>query len=322
MKKDISIFSTIGRKSAFDVVIGTHSGIFHADEVVAISLLRLYHEEETLAVVRSRELEELSKCNILVDIGGGKFDHHQPGGNGARKNGIRYASAGLIWQEFGQGIVVNLANKAEFKLDAFQIATVTSKIDDIYIQRVDEIDNGVPCDDDVFSYISAFLPDWNYSRDIAFNKAFAEVIEVTTTILRKLICKAIEEEYSFAWVISSIAKNHTRIFEIPAQTFPWQEPILLCNGCYYQPIDFVIFPYPAGGWAAQCVPPSAAMPFAQRIPFPKSWAGQTDNLPEISGIPKATFCHNNLFFARADTKETVIKMCEKAIEIFENSKKK
>ncbi len=53
--------------------------------------------------------------------------------------------------------------------------------------------------------------------------------------------------------------------------------------------------------------------FKQRIPFPKKWTGQTNNLPKISGITDATFCHNGLFFVRAKSKESGIAMCNIAI---------
>lgn len=319
MKKDISVFSKYGPARSYDVVIGTHSGIFHADEVVAISLLHLYYQDESIAIVRTRDSKELLKCDLLVDIGGGELDHHQPGGNGSRQNGVKYASAGLVWKKYGDKIVANLANKVD-KLEHSEISTVTSQIDDYYIQAVDEIDNGVYCDDSIFSYIEAFLPSWNNTDNDAFNKEFSKVVKITTSILERLIYKSIDSEYSFNWVVSRLRQEYNRIFEIPAQTFPWQYPILLCNGCYYQAVDFVIFPYPDGGWAAQCVPPSMTKQFEKRIPFPHAWAGQTDKLPEISGIPGATFCHNNCFFVRGETKETVIEMCKKAIKIFENPK--
>ena len=107
MKKDISIFSKYGPARSYDVVIGTHSGIFHADEVVAISLLHLYYQDESIAIVRTRDSKELLKCDLLVDIGGGELDHHQPGGNGSRQNGVKYASAGLVWKKYGDKIVLD-----------------------------------------------------------------------------------------------------------------------------------------------------------------------------------------------------------------------
>ena len=75
-----------------------------------------------------------------------------------------------------------------------------------------------------------------------------------------------------------------------------------------------MFKYPAGGYAVQCVPKSYNDKFSQRIPFPEEWAGQTDDLPRISGIKSAILCHNGRFFARSAEKEDVIKMCEIATQ--------
>ena len=75
-----------------------------------------------------------------------------------------------------------------------------------------------------------------------------------------------------------------------------------------------MFPYPAGGYALQCVPPSKENIFSQRIPLPEDWAGQTTRLPEISGFSSAIFCHNGRFFARALEYNDIIKMCQVATE--------
>lgn len=297
MERDISVFSKLGSLWGYDVVIGTHPGIFHANEVVAISLLHIYYEYECIGVMRTEDAKELEKCDIFVGIGDGKF-----------------ANAKLVWKELGKKIVKKLANNLEGKLNEFQLSAVVDSIDENYIQQIDE----------TFSYIEAFLPNWYCRDNRGFNEAFAKVVEITISILERFIRKAIEKEVSYFLVLSSLNNNSSRILELPAPTIQWQEPILLYNGCFRQNVDFVIFPYPYGypveSWAAQCVPRNCIVPFDKRIPFPKNWAGQTNKLPEISGIPDATFCDSNCSFVRANTKEAVIQMCEKAIEIFESSK--
>ena len=231
--------------------------------------------------------------------------------------GPAYASAGLIWKEYGQEIIYDLADIAKFPLDPEQVTNIFAIIDEMYIQPVDAIDNGIIGDFTMFDYINAYLPNWKNTTEDDFNEAFAEAVTTTTSILRKLITKAIEEEYSFCWLLRALHANDSKIFEIPAQTFPWQNTVIEYNAFHHNEVDFVIFPYPAGGWAAQCVPPSKDKTFEQRIPFPKEWAGQTENLHQISGILGATFCHNNRFFVRARTKEAIMLMCKKAIEVFE-----
>lgn len=119
---------------------------------------------------------------------------------------------------------------------------------------------------------------------------------------------------------ASISRNcfDNGILQIPSQTINWLEPVIKINNICSSDlaINFVIFPYSDGGWAAQCVPPSLDEKFNQRISFPSSWAGQTDRLPEISGVKDALFCHNGCFFARASSKESIIEMCFLATESF------
>jgi uncharacterized UPF0160 family protein len=104
------------------------------------------------------------------------------------------------------------------------------------------------------------------------------------------------------------------VLEIPAQTMPWLEEVVSFNQSHDYRVKFVIFPYPAGGWAAQSVPPSIEKKFDQLVSFPKEWAGGNEKtLPEISGIQDATFCHNGCFFVRAKTKESIIEMCRVAM---------
>jgi len=67
------------------VKIATHSGFFHADEVFAIAVLKLYFQKQSkdIEVVRTRNLETIASCDIAVDVGGGydpdkdTYDHHQ-----------------------------------------------------------------------------------------------------------------------------------------------------------------------------------------------------------------------------------------------------
>src|SRR4051812_16043506 len=103
----------------------THSGNFHPDDVCAVAvLLLLYPDAE---VVRTRDEKIITgkdKEDIVLDVGQRYepenlyFDHHQEGGVPKRKNGIPYASFGLIWKHFGSQLSGSerAANTIEEKL--------------------------------------------------------------------------------------------------------------------------------------------------------------------------------------------------------------
>ena len=349
---DIKILKTINsiRSSKKDyIIIGTHNGIFHTDEIVAIAILcLLYGWHKKIIIVRSRNLDILSECDISVDIGGGKYDHHMPGFSLKRKNGITYASAGLVWKDYGKHLVQLYMN--EIKLSQSYCEEIVEFIDNTVIQFVDAEDNGIDLSSShCMSFISDFLPVPTYFNNTPdFEEQFRKALDATITILEHKIRKAINKNKNdscFKLVSASIAivkhkaikmiakpyakkliKNRlmddryfsNNILEIPIQTLPWKKVICKINKKLSKSntecINFVIYPYPAGGWAAECVPPSLKKKFDKRVPFPKEWAGQTEDLAKISGIAKATFCHNNCFFVRAQSKSVIIAMCRLAME--------
>lgn len=310
--KILSSLTNLAEKRNNILTIGTHNGIFHSDEVVACAILCLIHSNISVQILRSREVEFLNQCDICVDIGGGEFDHHQAGFNKTRENGIKYASAGLVWKSFGKQLIerflVQYFNEANCDINY-----ICALFDSLFISLVDCEDNGIPTDMHCFSFISSFLPLWFNSNTDSFNSQFNKVLLTTIAVLEEELKTTIGKVIAKNTIISNWNDNtcfKNGILEIPSQTIDWLETVLDINETNENnPVNFVIFPYPNGGWAAQCVPPSLTRKFEQRIAFPKEWAGQTDNLPKISGIPNATFCHNGCFFARAISKESIVKMC-------------
>lgn len=239
--KILSFLTSVAEKRDDVLTIGTHNGIFHADEVLACAILCLINSNMSVQILRSRDYEMLKHCDICVDIGGGKFDHHQLAFSKTRENGIKYASAGLVWKKYGRQLIDQFLTKYFSKSES-NTDSIFKSFDDSFIALVDCEDNG--------------------------------------------------------------------ILEISSQTIDWVETVIDINdSTETNQINFVIFPYPNGGWAAQCVPPSFTNKFSQRISFPNEWAGQTDKLPEITGVEGATFCHNGRFFVRATSKEAITKMC-------------
>lgn len=100
-------------------LIGTHSGHFHADEALAVYMLRLLPTYAESPLVRTRDPAKLAECHTVVDVGGEydparrRFDHHQRGFTATfpgRKT--KLSSAGLVWAEFGREIVAQELRKA------------------------------------------------------------------------------------------------------------------------------------------------------------------------------------------------------------------
>ena len=88
-----NLYTIIQRPGA---VAATHSGSFHADDVLAAAALRLVNP--SLPILRTRDQAQLDAADILFDVGRVfdaatcRFDHHQLEYQEARDNGIPFSS--------------------------------------------------------------------------------------------------------------------------------------------------------------------------------------------------------------------------------------
>ena len=191
---------SVFRKSI--LVVGTHNGIFHSDEVVACAMLYLTGGFKEIWIIRTRDEEILKKCDICVDVGGGVYDHHTE--KKFRSNGKIYASAGLVWNDFGRSLLKKTLMKyfSEFKVD---LAVAFKTFDEEIIQVVDYEDNGVPCDrQNPFNYITAFHPRWDKTSPQDFNRQFKKVLEITISVLEEQLKDCLSRVYSKATLLEQI----------------------------------------------------------------------------------------------------------------------
>ena len=115
------------------MLIATHDGSFHADEVFAIAALGLLGDP--IEIVRTRDRDTLARAELRVDVGfrddpsSGDFDHHQRDFAAARDNGVRYAAFGLVWRAFGERLCHGDRDVAD-------------AVDETLVQPVDANDTG------------------------------------------------------------------------------------------------------------------------------------------------------------------------------------
>lgn len=143
----------------------THPATFHADDVLATCLLRLINPK--FRVKRSNVIPS-SFNGLIYDIGLKEYDHHQANAE-IRKNGIKYASFGLLWRDLSPYFM----DKEHAEL-----------FDKVFVSEIDRCDNG-PDTNLLSSSIAMFNPTWNSeeSSDLAFEKA----VSVFTPVLESLI---------------------------------------------------------------------------------------------------------------------------------------
>ena len=295
-------------KSPENATLITHGGTFHADEVFGTVILsKIFREANVLRTFKVPE--GLDNDVIIYDIGGGRFDHHQRGGNGQRENGVPYSSVGLLWKEFGYYIVKNTCNNPYL---------VWSLIDRDLIQGIDAQDNGVMPKTDyptspmtVSNTISSFNPTWDSNENV--DEAFKKAVDFATVIFDNVLTNAIAKAKAQEIVEEAIENAEDGIM-ILDRFVPWQEFVFSSTNPKAKKIMFAVFPSNRGGFNWQCVPDKLNS-FGQRKAVPSEWKGLNgEALQSITGISTASFCHPAGFIGGADTLTDAIALAKLAVK--------
>lgn len=226
--KTLSSLKNLPKARTNLLIIGTHNGKFHPDDVLACAILCALYSNMSIWILRTRDSEMFAQCDICVDIGGGKFDHHQSGFNQSRENGIQYASAGLVWKAYGKELI-HLLLKKYFPEANCDTDSIFEAFDASCIALVDCEDNGIKIETHCFSFISSFLPLW-FSKD--FDEQFHQVLLTTIAVLEQLLKTAIAKEIAKDIILSNwnnVNYFHDGILEIPSQTMFWEEAVIHIN---------------------------------------------------------------------------------------------
>jgi len=290
-----------------DKTIVTHNGNFHADDVFSIAAFKSILP--SFKLIRTRDLALIAKADIVIDVGGeydpdtDRFDHHQRGGAGERKNGIPYSSFGLIWQKYGLEICQGNQDVAN-AVDAGLVSTIDA-IDCGYVEGIAEgINKGIS----LSQTISMFNPTWQ--EDSHFDTCFDEAVDFASRVLTRFIASA-NGGISAKEIVANAIDNakDPRVIVLEKYT-PWKRTVHALS----EEALYMVYPSQTGQWRIQTVPVELGS-FEDRKSLPKQWAGLSDNeLKEVTGIDDAMFCHNGLFIAGAESFESTMKMASIALQ--------
>jgi uncharacterized UPF0160 family protein len=129
------------------ISIGTHSGHFHADEALAVYMLRLLPTYHNSQLIRTRDPKLLETCHTVVDVGGeydasaNRYDHHQRTFDTTFPNRpTKLSSAGLVYMHFGKAIIAQHLGVSE---EAEEVKILWEKVYESFIEAVDANDNGI-----------------------------------------------------------------------------------------------------------------------------------------------------------------------------------
>ena len=288
------------------MLIATHNGKFHADDVFGVTLLlQLYPDAE---VIRTRDPDQLAKADIVLDVGGvydvdkRRFDHHQ-NTSGARPNGIYYSAFGLLWQTYGMKFCDDDRG-------------VWRRIDQILVQSVDAIDNG----QDLYSLsdfgvrpvtvsdvIGWFTP-LTASGDEQADDQFFVAVKLATQLLLRLRDKARDTEEGERFFLEAYAASPDKRYVVLDRFVPHAHIAVKQPGLLY-----VVFPDITGDWRIKTVQSNSGS-FESRVPLPQAWRGLTNaEFSRVAGIPDGVFCHRTGFIAGAKSKSSVMELLRQAL---------
>ncbi len=292
----------------------THAGIFHADEVLATAILRRVSKgrKEKFDLTRVFNVpEDVEDDAIVFDIGGGAYDHHSRDIE-YRDNGVPFASAGLIWRDFGRDYLVFEGCPDEY------ISVVFEEIDENLVQAVDARDNGyndfkdahVKCNLTFSDMVSSFNPTWDENGDDAGgHRPFWRAVKFAAITFDRFVKRTVSEYKARNLVLDAIARSENHIMVLD-RFAPWQKTVLEEGS---EDVWFVIYPSKRGGYSWQVVPTSKEDPLP-RCQVPVEWWGaDEESLKEISGVNDAIFCHRNGFLGSCGSIEGCRLMLEKPV---------
>jgi uncharacterized UPF0160 family protein len=294
----------------------THSGGFHADELLSTVILsRLYPDAE---IVRSRAPEWITAApeRIIYDVGGAYdasaqiFDHHQRGAP-LRDDGQPYSSFGLVWKHYGRDYLTASGVPAE------HVAAIHQSFDQKFVLPVDLMDNGAlspatagPLADLTLpSLLETLKPVFDDKAPGADNRGFHAALSIARAVVEAAIRQRAAKLRAEAIVLDAIAATGAgHVLELP-MGMPFRPAIIKAGADH---LLFVVHPRDKD-WCITGIR-KVEDSFEQRADLPAAWAGLSNgDLEAVCGVKGASFCHNGRFIAAATSRDAILAMAEIAV---------
>lgn len=309
------------------MVIVTHGGKFHADDAWAVAVLLIVFPDSEL--VRTRDPAIVAAADFAVDVGGiwdaaaGRFDHHQKGFSGARQSGVPYASAGLVWREYGARCVARLAGQhTGQQLPDDKARELAYAIDADIVQYLDLSDVGAarnaPGGYGLSAVISGFNPNWLDEERLGYGEEaeryrleqFRRAIALLTDIMANAVKYRVGAMLAVEQVRQSEVLAGGKLLFLENGALPWTQVVRK----EMPKVLFVISHSIAEQRYMLHTVPVSPDSFQARADLPEAWAGLRDaELAAVTGVPDAAFCHNGRFIAAAKSYEGALAMASLAL---------
>ncbi|MEP2781711.1 MAG: MYG1 family protein [Pseudoruegeria sp.] len=296
----------------------THSGGFHADDLLSsVILTRLFPDAE-LRRTRDKAWITPAEDRIIYDVGGDFdadaqiFDHHQRP-NPLREDGQPFSSFGLIWAQYGRAYL------SAMDVPSKDIEAIHGSFDRGFVLPVDLVDNGAVNTSEAGPLFSGMtLPVLLESLKTVFDdreegaddRAFMAALPVARAFVEAQIKRKAAKFRAEHMVMAAIkAAGEGHILDLP-MGMPFRAGVEKAEADH---LLFVIHPR-GSDWTLTTIRVGDDT-FDNRADLPATWAGLTDAALEAAcGVSGAKFCHNGRFIAVASTREAILKMAEIAVK--------
>ena len=295
----------------------THSGGFHADELLSSVVLARLYPSAKLKRTRDRTWLTPAPDKIIYDVGGDFdpaaqiFDHHQRP-SPLREDGQPYSSFGLIWAQYGREYL------AAMNVPADDVEPIHLAFDTKFVLPIDLLDNGAmepsvagPLSPLTLpSLLGSLKPVFDDASPTADDDAFLTALPVARSFVEAFVNNLAAKARAKSVVEDAIATaGSSAILELP-MGMPYRS-VLDKAGAEH--ILFVVNPR-GEDWTLNGIKLSHET-FDQRADLPSGWAGLTDAaLEAASGVVGAKFCHNARFIAVANSRDAILEMADIAVK--------
>ena len=302
-------------KDPREATLITHGGTFHSADILSTVLLGKLFDKVVL--YRTNEISRrmhFRKDAIIMNVGFGEFDPHNPEDKPCRPNGISYRAPGLIWKKFGYDIIIKQTKIHDISI----IEEIFNSIEKKLIIPVDYFDTKNilkekhPIDSiDINKIISCFNPNWDDTQ--SFDEAFIDATYFMEVVFDKYLSRVISKIKARDIVEKAIDYSQDGLMFLP-KFVPWLDSLLISKNPKAESIQFVIYPsLRSEGYNWQCIPLFSGSNI-YRKDVPVCWRGLHGfQLRQVTGVPTATFCHPSGYLGGAKTLQDTIAFARKAI---------
>jgi uncharacterized UPF0160 family protein len=294
----------------------THSGGFHADELMSSVILTKVFPDAELVRSRAPEWITPNSDRVIYDVGGAYdptaqiYDHHQRDAP-RRSDGSAFSSFGLIWKHYGESYLESAG------IPQKDIDLIHKSFDESYVLPIDLVDNGELSPSTAGQLAALTLPVLLETLKPVFDDirldaddcAFQQALGIARSLVEAKIGGIAAKYRAQSIVSSAIAEaGDSRVLELPSG-MPFRSAIENAGADH---LLFVVHPR-KGDWGLTGIRKSDDG-FELRADLPAAWAGLSNaELEDACGVKGATFCHNGLFIAAARTREAALAMAELAV---------